>query len=158
VTLLVTVTLGLLLVDVLFEFAEFSISLYATIPAAVRGFLIVLFGPYWWVFWIVHLGLGTIVPIAILATKRRQPQWAGVGAFLIAATFISVRLNIIVPGLAYPELQGLERAYIGPRLSYQYFPSLLEWQVSAFVASVGIALFALGLRFLPIVTARGREA
>lgn len=158
VTLLATVALGLLLIDVLFEFAEFSISLYATIPAAVKGFLIVLFGPYWWVFWIVHLGLGTIVPIVILATKRQQPQWAGVGAFLIAATFISVRLNIIIPGLAYPELQGLERAYLGSRLSFQYFPSVLEWQVSAFVASLGIALFALGLRFLPIVPARGREA
>jgi protein NrfD len=158
VTLLATIALGLLLVDVLFEFAEFSISLYATIPAAVQGFLIVLFGPYWWVFWIVHLGLGIVVPIVILATRRQQPQWAGVGAFLIAATFISVRLNIIVPGLAYPELQGVERAYIGSRLSFQYFPSLLEWQVSFFVASVGIALFALGLRFLPIVTARAKEA
>lgn len=158
VTLLATVALGLLLVDVLFEFAEFSISLYATIPAAVKGFLIVLFGPYWWVFWIVHLGLGVLVPIVILATKRQQPQWAGVGGFLIAATFISVRLNIIIPGLAYPELQGLERAYLGSRLSFQYFPSLLEWQVSAFVASLGIALFALGLRLLPIVPTRGREA
>ncbi|MDR7519990.1 MAG: NrfD/PsrC family molybdoenzyme membrane anchor subunit [Armatimonadota bacterium] len=158
VTLLATVTLGLLVVDVLFEFAEFSISLYATIPAAVQGFLIVLFGPYWWVFWIVHLGLGIVAPAVILLARRHQPQWAGVGAFLIAATFISVRLNIIVPGLAYPEVQGLERAYLGPRLSFQYFPSLMEWQVSAFVASLGVALFALGLRFLPIVTAREREA
>lgn len=158
VTLLATVTLGLLLVDVLFEFAEFSISLYATIPAAVKGFLIVLFGPYWWVFWIIHLALGIVVPIVLLATRRQQPAWAGVGAFLAAATFIAVRLNIIIPGLAYPELQGLERAYIGARLSYAYFPSLLEWQVSAFVASLGIVLFALGLRFLPIVPSRAREA
>jgi molybdopterin-containing oxidoreductase family membrane subunit len=158
VTLLSTVTLGILLVDLLFEFAEFSISLYATIPAAVKGFLIVLFGPYWWVFWIIHLGLGVAVPIVILAVRRHQPSWAGAGAFLIAATFISVRLNIIIPGLAYPELQGLERAYMGARLSYRYFPSLLEWQVSAFVASLGIALFAFGLRFLPIVPSRAREA
>jgi protein NrfD len=158
VTLLASTSLGLLLLDLLFEFAEFSISLYATIPAAVQGFLIVLFGPYWWAFWIIHLGVGAVLPIAILATRRQQPQWAGVGAFLIAATFISVRLNIIIPGLAYPELQGLERAYVGSRLSFQYFPSLMEWQVSMFVAAMGVALFALGLRFLPIVTAHGEEA
>lgn len=154
---LATISLGLLALDLLFEFAEFSVSLYATIPAAVQGFLLVLFGPYWWVFWVVHLGLGAVVPIVILATKRHEPLWAGVATFLIAATFIAVRLNIIIPGLAYPEIQGLERAYIDSRLSFLYFPSLVEWLVTAFVASVGVALFTLGLRMLPIIVAHPKE-
>lgn len=158
VTLLGGITLGLLLLDLLFEFAEFSISLYATIPAAVQGFLLVLFGPYWWVFWIVHIGLGAVVPIAILATRRNQPIWAGAAGFLIAATFIAVRLNIVIPGLAFAEIRGLERAYADARLTFDYFPSLLEWQVSAFVASVGVAIFALGLWLLPIVTFHSKEA
>lgn len=157
VTLLGSITLGLLALDLLIEFAEFSISLYAAIPAAVQGFLLVLFGPYWWVFWIVHIGLGALVPAVILALKRDRPVWAGLAGFLIAATFIGVRLNIVVPGLAYPEIQGLERAYADFRLHFDYFPSLLEWQVAAFVASVGVALFALGLRLLPIVTAHAKE-
>ncbi|MDR7484027.1 MAG: NrfD/PsrC family molybdoenzyme membrane anchor subunit [Armatimonadota bacterium] len=158
VTLLATISLGLLVLDLLFEFAEFSISLYATIPAAVQGFLLVLFGPYWWVFWLVHVALGALAPIVILAVRRHHPTWAGVATFLIAATFIAVRLNIVIPGLAYPEIQGLERAYIDHRLTFRYFPSLLEWQVTAFVTSLGIALFALGLRVLPIVTVHPREA
>lgn len=106
----------------------------------------------------MHIGLGSVVPIAILATRRHQPVWAGVAGFLIAATFIAVRLNIIIPGLAYPEIQGLERAYADLRLTFNYFPSLLEWQVSAFVTSLGIALFALGMRLLPIVPQHAKEA
>jgi len=27
---------------------------------------LVLFGPYWWVFWIVHILIGAVVPILLL--------------------------------------------------------------------------------------------
>jgi molybdopterin-containing oxidoreductase family membrane subunit len=62
-----------------------------------------------------------------------------------------VRLNIVVPGLAVPELPGLEAAFTGPGLTTNYFPSLSEWLL--FVWAVGLAgvIFLAGRRLLPII-------
>ncbi|MFQ5895086.1 MAG: NrfD/PsrC family molybdoenzyme membrane anchor subunit [Nitrospinota bacterium] len=145
------VTLGLLALDLLFEWAEFSINLYAAIPAHAEAFRLVLFGPYWWVFWVVHLGLGAVVPGLILLLRGRSPTWVGAAATLLVVAFIGVRLNIVIPGLAVPEFQALERAYIDSRLHFQYFPSAAEWLLTAFVMGLGGILFLLGSRYLPLL-------
>jgi len=145
-----SLTLALLALDLLTEWAEFSIHTYVAIPATAEAYKLVLFGPYWWVFWIVHLGLGALLPAAILILRGRQVAWVGTAAFLIASAFISARLNIVIPALAIPELRGLERAYIDPRLSFNYFPSLMEWMVGIFAIALGVALFYVGSRVLPI--------
>ena len=150
VTLLAQLTLGLVLLDLLMEWAEFSINLYAAIPAHAEAYRTVLFGPYWWVFWIGHLGLGSLIPIVILAWKGRSPNWAGGAGLLIAASFIAVRLNIVIPGLAVPELRGLESAFVDERLSFNYVPSQMEWLVALLVVSLAVALFYLGRRCLPL--------
>jgi len=145
-----SLTLALLALDLLTEWAEFSIHTYVAIPATAEAYKLVLFGPYWWVFWIVHLGLGALLPAAMLILRGRQVAWVGTAAFLIASAFISARLNIVIPALAIPELRGLERAYIDPRLSFNYFPSLMEWMVGIFAIALGVALFYVGSRVLPI--------
>ena len=43
------------------------------------------------------------------------------------------------------------------RLGFEYFPSTMEWLVTLFVVAVGIAVFYLGLRMLPIIGANVRE-
>lgn len=143
-------TLGLLALDLLTEWAEFSIHMYVAIPATAQAYELVLFGPYWWVFWLVHLGLGALLPAAILILRGRQVAWVGTAAFLIASMFISARLNIVIPALAVPELRGLQQAFIDPRLSFHYFPSLMEWMVGIFAIALGVALFYVGSRVLPI--------
>lgn len=143
--------LVLVLVDVVLEWAEFSIPLwYGTSP---EGYLLrqVLFGPYWWVFWIVHVGLGTAIPVALLATRGREPTAVGVAGLLVATTFISPRLNIVIPAQLEPALRGLERAFVHPRLVFAYAPTLHEWLVTAFVLAVAAGLFWLGARFLPLL-------
>jgi hypothetical protein len=50
-----------------------------------------------------------------------------------------------------PELHGLERAYTDLRLTFNYAPSLLEYQVSVFVAAFGVGLFFLGYWLLPLI-------
>jgi len=152
------ITLGVFALDLLLEWAEFSITLYASIPSHAEGFLLVLFGPYWWVFWIGHLVLGAAIPVAILLVRGRSVPWVGVAALLLAGSFFAVRLNIVVPGLAVPELHGLERAYTDARLHFDYFPSMAEWLVGLFSLSLGIGLFSLGLRVLPIVDVEAKEA
>ncbi len=151
VTLLGRMVLALVAVDVVLEWAEFSIPLwYGTTP---EGGLIrqVLFGPYWWVFWIVHVGLGTILPVALLGLRGRSPVTVGAAGLLVAATFMSVRLNVVIPAQIEPELTGLERAFAGTRLIFQYAPTLHEWLVGLFVVAVGIAIFWLGYRLLPLL-------
>lgn len=145
------IVLGLLALDVLLEWAEFSIGLWSSSPGESASIRLVLFGQYWWVFWIVHVGLGVIMP-AILLTVLRRKMWAvALAGALIAVTFLTVRLNIVVPGLAIPELPGLEAAFHGPGLTAQYFPSLSEWLL--FVWAIGLAalIFLVGRRVLPII-------
>jgi molybdopterin-containing oxidoreductase family membrane subunit len=143
-------SLGLLAMDLLTEWAEFSIHIYVSVPATTDSFMLVLFGPFWWVFWVVHLGLGSLVPAVILLLRGRQVAWVGAAAFLIFVAFISARLNIVIPALAVPGLRGLEQAYMDARLSFYYFPSLAEWMVGLFSASMGVALFYVGYKSLPI--------
>ncbi len=150
VTYLGRMVLGLLAAYLLLEWAEFSIGLYSDIPSESEPYLQVLIGPYWWVFWFVHILAGAAIPLALLLTRPRSALWVGLGEALIAVTFIAVRLNVVIPGLIVPELEGLDRAYVDHRLSFEYFPSALEWLVLAFVVSVGVALAYAGGRLLPL--------
>jgi molybdopterin-containing oxidoreductase family membrane subunit len=145
------IVLGLLLLDLLLEGTEIFVPLWGGVPSHLIGIKLVLFGNYWWVFWIVHLLLGSLIPILMLAKWPRSVVRVGIASAVIAATFMSVRLNIVIPGLAYPEVKGLERAFVDHRLTFQYFPSLHEWLLALFVTSLGVALFYMGYKILPIV-------
>lgn len=145
------IVIGLLAFDVLLEWADYSISYYSSIPAHVNALRLVLFGPYWWVFWGIHLALGVVVPAILLVVGRRSWKYVALAGLLIAVTFISVRLNIVVPALVTPEIQGLEQAYGGPGLTFAYFPSLTEWLLGLWAASVAVLVFLSGIRWLPVL-------
>lgn len=148
--LLGNIVLGLILLDTLFEWAEYSIAMWYGVGAAVGQLRYMLFGPYWYVFWIVHVLFGVVVPIGLLLGWRK-PAGAALASALVVVTFIGVRLDLVIPGLVTPELAGLETAYLSHRLSFNYLPSLFEWQVFVGVVALGVALFYLGYRFLPLV-------
>ncbi|RMG32104.1 MAG: hypothetical protein D6732_13810, partial [Methanobacteriota archaeon] len=150
VLLIGKIVLALLAFDVLLEYAEFSISLWSSVPAEAESVKLVLFGHFWWVFWFVHLGLGVVIPGLLLLFGGRSPRKVALAGFLIAITFISVRLNIVIPGLAVPELEGLRTAFTGPGLTFDYFPSLMEWAVLLFTVSVSAMIFLLGKTYLPV--------
>jgi len=57
----------------------------------------------------------------------------------------------VIPGLIEPQLTGLDTAYTDSRLSFDYFPSVMEWLVLAFVGAFGTGLFFLGYFLLPLV-------
>ncbi len=127
------IVLGLILFDLLLEWAEYSIPMWYGVGSEYKLLTYVLFGPYWYVYWVVHILLGVVIPVYLLAT-RRSPAAIALATFLVAVTFFAIRLNLVIPGLITPELRGLEHSYQDPvgainRLSYTYFPSLFEWQV-----------------------------
>lgn len=151
VSLIGKIILPLLLFDVLLEWAEVTIGLWHAVPSEAAALKMVLFGQYWWVFWFVHVGLGIVVPALLLIFAHgnvKAIRWAG---FLIAVTFIAVRLNIVLPGLAVPELQGLIDAFSGPGLKFDYFPTWMEWAVFLFSVSVSALIFLFGKTLLPVL-------
>ena len=143
VKLLARITLGLLLFDLLLEWAEISVPLWGGTAYHTESAKLMLFGPFCWVFSITHLFLGSLLPLWLLIRSPADPRRAGWAGALIAVLFMSVRLNIVIPGLAVPILPGLEGAIRHPRLTASYVPSLHEWLVLAFVIALGILMFAL---------------
>ena len=153
------IVLAFLLFDVLLEWAEFSIPMWYGVGPEASLVHFVLFGPFWYVYWIIHILLGVVIPI-YLFTLRKTPQAISWGSGLIAVTFFAIRLNLVIPGLVTPELKGLEHAYtdpIGNHLSYHYIPSFFEWQILMGVVALGIAIFYLGRRYLPLVPNTARH-
>lgn len=144
------VLLGLILFDLLLEWAEISIPAWYGVGKELDLFKLILFGQYWWVFWLVHILVGSLIPICLLVTWPRQTAKVGIAGALAALAYMSVRLNIVIPGRVSPQLKGLEHAYWDARLVQTYFPSLMEWQVFLFVVTLGTALFYLGYRLLPL--------
>ncbi|MFQ5421956.1 MAG: hypothetical protein ACE5EY_16535, partial [Anaerolineae bacterium] len=120
------------------------------VPGKTNGLLLTLKGPYWWVFWFVHLGLGVIVPGLLLVLRGRSVSSIATAGALIAVTFLSVRLNFVIPALAQPELEGLRTAFTGPGLTFSYFPSLSEWMLFIWAISVAALIFLMGARVLPL--------
>lgn len=150
VVLLGQLVLGLVVFDLLLEWAEFSTGLFSSVPSLTESIRNIMFGPYWWAFWIIHLLIGSAIPIGLLALRSRSVNavaWAGA---LVSATFLTVRLNIVLPGLSVEELDGLKGAFFGPGLNFDYFPSVAEWLVFIWAVSLAGLLFLIGYALLPI--------
>jgi Ni/Fe-hydrogenase subunit HybB-like protein len=140
---------GLLVFDLILEWSEISVPAWYGIGDDFELLKVVLFGRYWYVFWVFHITLGAIVPLWLLL--RDSSRWAtGVAGILVAATFLAVRLNLVIPGLVTPQIRGIENAYVDDRLLFSYVPSLFEWSVMGFIVALGVTLFLIGQRLLPL--------
>jgi molybdopterin-containing oxidoreductase family membrane subunit len=127
-------------------------------PARIEAINLILSGPYWWSFWLVHILLGVLIPLGVLFSVPHKPQLVGLAAFLSAVTFVAVTLNIVIPVLVTPELKGLATAFVDPKLDPNYAPNMMEWMVIAFVFGVGGVIYGLGLRFLPLQSHHAEES
>jgi molybdopterin-containing oxidoreductase family membrane subunit len=146
-----TIVLGFLVLDMMLQFSEIVVGLYGSTPGFLDSFLLVINGPYWYVFWILQIGIGFIVPLIFLATPlRRDPRAVIVGCAAIVIGFVGVRLNIVLPGLSPEEIRGITEAVTDPRVTSDYFPSTWEWILSFGIAAFGLVLFGLGEVFLPL--------
>ncbi len=149
----------LLLVKTYILWADFSMSLYSGVPQNVEAINQVLYGDYWWSFWILQVVLGTILPIIVLL----MPNWSknrwlvgGIGV-LVLVGFAAARANIVFPALSIPELAGLAEAYSGPHLNFNYFPSLMEWSVTIGVVGISTLAYLIGIDRLPFLKSSSSE-
>jgi molybdopterin-containing oxidoreductase family membrane subunit len=153
--LLARITIGLLSLYFILLWSEYSITFYADIPAASEPLYKVLGGPYPWVFWVFQVAIGAAIPFTLfLINQGRSAFVTGVASSAIMLGFVANRLNVVIPGLVEPQIEGLDTAYTGARLSFDYFPSLMEWLVVIFISAVTVAMFYVGYRLLPLVTKR----
>ena len=145
------ITLGLLLFEVLLEFADLQVPLWYGVGPEVKPLTQMLTGPFWWVFWLLEVGGVYVIPALLLIIKPRSPRTIGVAGLLSATLFLAVRINLVIPGLVTPELPNLQWSYHDGRLLYSYVPTWPEWELVLFVVAIGVALYWLGVRYLPVV-------
>jgi molybdopterin-containing oxidoreductase family membrane subunit len=126
------------------------VILYPGVPAQATALQLTLFGPFWWVYWIIHIGLGIVVPIFLLFSHTQRARRIGVAAGLLVITFIAVPLNIVIPTqLAIEAVEkGLIIAFQGPGLKAEYFPTISEWLVTLFALAFGYLVFLFGFTVL----------
>jgi molybdopterin-containing oxidoreductase family membrane subunit len=152
------VVVALLVLDLVLEWAEFSIPMWYGVGPERNLMMYILFGPFWYVFWGVHLFAGSAIPLYLLLRRGREPWAVGSAGLLVALTFLAVRLNMVIPALIDPNLSELQNAFYDTRLRFTYIPSLFEWQLIAGMVALGIALFYLGQRYLPLMQRERRPA
>lgn len=160
IRVLAIVTVVLQVIKLYFLWADYSQSLYGGLPQNVAAINAVLFGPYWWAFWILQILLGTLIPALMLVMPGivRRPVWAGVAGALVLLGFAVARANIVFPALTVPEIEALQQAFSDPRLQFAYFPSPVEWALSIGILGAAAAAFLLGGRWLRLSVAQQEVA
>jgi Ni/Fe-hydrogenase subunit HybB-like protein len=143
-----------LVIYLLLEVLQFFVGYQTSIVSLITGLDLITSGPYWWAFWIVHLLIGTFIPLILFLTRPDSTKAIAWACFLIVATFITVRLNFIIPDLVLYKLEGLEHTFYHERLRTHYVPNLNEWLVSIWIISLGLLTFLLGTRWLPVVSSQ----
>ncbi|GAB4558952.1 MAG: hypothetical protein Kow0047_04490 [Anaerolineae bacterium] len=123
---------GILAFDLLLLWAEYSVGLYGGIPEHVEALRMIMFGPFWWVFWFVQLLFGAIVPIflILLPATGRNPRWVGLAGLMIVVGIVGVRLNIVIPPLSLPILPGYNEAYVMLPAPSQAVPAYPGWALT----------------------------
>jgi molybdopterin-containing oxidoreductase family membrane subunit len=130
-----------LLVYVVFEFAEFSITFWNP-GAHSPNVEFLLFGDYRIVFWGIHLGLGVVVPFLMLSTGNTR-LWV-IASLLSIIGFGAARLCILIPGQVVGQIPGIQEAFQDPRLSYVYHITTMEYLVVLLMIAVGMTVFYVG--------------
>ena len=144
------ILLGLILTVLLLEWADYSTVLYSGVPAKSDAVGTVLFGPFWWVFWLIHLLAGMLIPLLLVAFRPNNHLLLALGAALNLGTAVATKLNLIIPALTQSELEGLENAFTGgPGLTFSYFPTIPEWALFIWIGSLAVLLFLGGSVLVP---------
>lgn len=147
--------LGLLALNLYIESAEFLVTSYSSTAAIVETYDLMLFGSYWWLFWLVQIGIGLVLPILLLVPPcDGKPANLGTAGLFIAIGLAGTKQNFVYLGLAIPEFRALPEAFVHARLSVVYFPSLTEWLVAIGVVAAAALVFLIAIEKLPFVDGR----
>ena len=149
---LARMTVGIVALDLILVGSEVLVVFYGGMANHIAGWKDILFGPLWWIFWFIQFGIGAVVPILIVAGRRtgRSVAWLGLSGLLVVIGVIAVRLNIVVPAQLAPQFPGLPESYHHMRFEQGYFPSANEWLVGMGCIAMGVWVFLLARKILPL--------
>jgi molybdopterin-containing oxidoreductase family membrane subunit len=132
-----------------------AVTYYGRSPAANQALYILnQQTPYGFGFWVGEILVGILIPVVLFLAPRfnRQPASLVLGAGLAMAGILFNRWNVTVSGLIVPLTYSPGTSLQAQ--SQTYLPSLAEWGVALFVVGYALALFTLGVRFLPLFAKR----
>lgn len=69
-------------------------------------------GPYSFVFWVIQIFMGTLVPIAILFTRKTMLK-VQIASLLAVIGVFAERFSLVIPGQSVPPLQVVGRTAMG---------------------------------------------
>jgi molybdopterin-containing oxidoreductase family membrane subunit len=151
--------LGVFVAAVLYFVAVYHLTnLYITENHGVERFILLDGGVYTQLFWIVQIGLGSLLPLVLLylpATGRSR-GWIGISSLLVIIGGMAQIYVLLIGGQAYP----LEM-FPGKEVSSSFFdgviasytPSLPEVMLGIGGVAIAVAATIVGtrvLRFLPV--------
>ena len=133
-------------------------NLYGTENHGVERFLLLDGGVYTELFWIVQMGLGTLLPLLLLyGPAGKSRLWIGISCLLVIIGGLAQVYVIIIGGQAYPmEMfpgkDVIASSFNDGRIAY-YAPSLPEIVLGIGGVALALAATVVGtrvLRFLPV--------
>ncbi len=151
--------LGVFIAAVLYFVIVYHLTnLYITQHHGVERFLLLDGGIYTQLFWIVQIGLGSLVPLALLyhPSTGKSRGWIGIASLLVIIGGLAQMYIIIIGGQAYPM-----ELFPGKEVSSSFFdgvvasytPSLPEFILGISGIAVALAATVVGvrvLRFMPV--------
>jgi molybdopterin-containing oxidoreductase family membrane subunit len=134
-----------LVIDVFFIISEYFTGFYGLIPEHLVILDLILRGPYSGVFWIVQIAIGVILPIILITYSAKTKFIPGIiiGAICATLGIAALRFIIVIPALSIPVIVGMPTGAF-------YFPTLIEWVSSIGVIALGLLLYSIGTRVLPM--------
>jgi Ni/Fe-hydrogenase subunit HybB-like protein len=152
VSSLAQLTIGFLLMDALIMFADILTTSYTAIPSGASTDRLVLFGPYKWIFWVVEVAMGLVVPVFLITNPRTRQSIGGLGlaGLLIVIGMFGARLTLVIPPQMTPLFDIQLGAYNQIRYAYGYFPSASDVLVMLGVFAFGIWMMLGARKYLPL--------
>ena len=149
--------LGLFIAGVLYFVVLFHLTkLYGTQNHGFERFILLDGGIYTALFWLLQIGLGSLLPLALLYAPRLQES---ISSLVLACTLVIIGAFaqlyvIIVGGQAYPlnifPGYRVESSFFDGVIS-AYSPSLWEFLLGIGGAGSAVLIALLGVRVLPIL-------
>lgn len=118
--------------------------------------LYMLTGQYSWMFWGLQIGLGVIIPLAILLTPKfnKKIGWVVAAAVSVVIGVFFERYYLVIPGAAYPQhyYPGKIEGVWGATGSFALTPA--EMVLSVGIIAFLVFIFIMGLKYLELLPPR----
>jgi molybdopterin-containing oxidoreductase family membrane subunit len=133
-----------LLIDVGLQFFEIAVGAYGLEEHELATLAAIFTSNFSWSFWGVQMGIGVLLPLLLYFNPRTRKSSNALllAALAVVVGILGVRFNIVIPALTVPVLPDLPQGY--------YYPTWVEWLSSFGIIGMGLMLYTLAVRYLPV--------